>query len=73
MSNAGSRNRPDRTPAGERHPVARYECLDCGQVGPAPELRSHAESGGCKNFRVITTLLSADGKLLDECVEVCQI
>ena len=58
---------------GERRRLARYECLDCGQVGPAAELRSRAERGKCKDFRVTTTVLSADGKLLDECVEVCQI
>ena len=71
----GERNcdRPAQKPAGERRRLARYECLDCGQVGPAAELRSHAERGECKDFRVTTTVLSADGKLLDECVEVCQI
>jgi hypothetical protein len=63
----------DTKPVIERRLVARYECMDCGQVGPAAELRSHATCEGCKNFRVTTTVLSADGKLLDELVEVCQI
>ncbi len=60
-------------PPGERDRVARFECLDCGEVGPAAELRSHAESGACKNFRVVTTISSAGGRVLDERVEVCQI
>jgi hypothetical protein len=57
---------------GQQH-LARYECLECGQVGPAADRRLHAESGACTNFRVITTVSSAHGKLLDERVEVCQI
>ena len=60
-------------PVAKRDRVARLECLDCGEVGPAAELRSHAESGACKNFRVVTTISSAGGRVLDERVEVCQI
>ena len=62
----------DTKPAGERRLMVRYECMDCGQIGSAVELRSHAQREGCKNFRVRTALLSMDGKLLDERVEVSQ-
>jgi hypothetical protein len=62
----------DTKPDGERQLVARYECMDCGQVGSDVDLRSHAERGGCRNFRVTTILVSPNGKLLDERVEVCQ-
>jgi hypothetical protein len=62
----------DTKRAGERRLVPRSECMDCGQIGSAVELRSHAQREGCKNFRVRTKLLSMDGKLLDERVEVSQ-
>jgi hypothetical protein len=62
----------DTRPAGERRLVAHYECMDCGQIGSAVELRSHAQRGECRNFRVRTKLSSMDGKLLDERVEVSQ-
>jgi hypothetical protein len=52
--------------------VERYECMDCGQVGPAADLRRHAAQDGCRNFRTTTTRVSSTGKLLDERVEVCQ-
>ena len=67
-----SRDSVDTTPDGERPLVALYECMDCGQVGSDVDLRSHAEGGGGRNFRITTTLVSLDGKLLDERVEVCQ-
>jgi hypothetical protein len=52
--------------------VERYECMDCGHVGRASDLRSHAAQGGCRNFRTTTTRMSPNGRLLDERVEVCQ-
>jgi len=52
--------------------VGRYECMDCGHIGPAADLRSHAAQDGCRNFRTTTTRVSSTGKLLDERVEVCQ-
>ena len=62
----------DTKRAGERRLVARRECMDCGQIGYAVELRSHAQREGCKNFRFTTRLSSMDGQLLDERVEVSQ-
>ena len=59
-------------PDGERHLVARYECMDCGQVGSDVDLRSHAQSEGCKNFRTTTTLMSSSGRFLGERIEVTQ-
>ena len=53
--------------------VERYECMDCGHVGPASDLRSHAAQDGCRNFRTTTTRVSSTGRLLDELVEVCQL
>ena len=53
--------------------VERYECMDCGHVGPASDLRSHAAQDGCRNFRTTTTRVSPNGRLLDERVEVCQL
>ena len=53
--------------------VERYECMDCGHVGPAADLRSHAAQDGCRNFRTTTTRVSSTGRILDELVEVCQL
>ena len=53
--------------------VARYECMDCGQVGPHPELLPHAKLAGCRNFRTTTSRWSPQGRLLDERVEVRQL
>jgi hypothetical protein len=52
--------------------VERYECMDCGHVGPAADLRSHAAQDVCRNFRTTTTRVSSTGRLLDELVEVGQ-
>ena len=54
-------------------PVARYECTDCGHVGPAADLQLHAAQDRCRNFRTTTTRLSPNGSFLDERVDVCQL
>ena len=53
--------------------VERYQCMDCGHLGPAADLRSHAELDGCRNFRTTTAHVSRNGMLFDERVEVCQL
>ena len=52
--------------------VERYECMDCGHVGPAADLRLHVAQDRCRNFCTTTTRVSSTGRLLDERVEVCQ-
>ena len=52
--------------------VERYECMDCGHVGPAANLRSHAAQDECHNFRTTTTRVSPHGRFIDERIEVCQ-
>ncbi len=57
----------------ERRKLVSYECLDCGHVGRAKDAKHHAVTAGCRNFRVTTLIVSANGKVVDEFVEVFQL
>ncbi len=57
----------------ERRKLVSYECMDCGHVGTAEDAKHHAVTAGCRNFRVTTLIVSANGKVVDECVEVFQL
>jgi hypothetical protein len=51
----------------------RRECLDCGLVASAEELRRHAEVTGCRTFRRTTLVVSPEGKFVDKLIEVYQL
>ncbi len=57
----------------ERRKLVSYECLECGHVGPAEDAKNHAATVGCRNFRVITLIVSENGRVVDELVEVFQL
>ena len=57
----------------ERRKLVSYECLECGHVGTAEDAKHHAATAGCRNFRVTTLIVSANGKVVDEFVEVFQL
>ena len=57
----------------ERRKLVSYECMDCGHVGSAEDAKHHAETAGCRNFRVTTLIVSENGKVVDELVEVFQL
>ncbi len=57
----------------ERRKLVSYECLECGHVGSAEDAKIHAVTAGCRNFRVTTLIVSENGKVVDELVEVFQL
>ncbi len=57
----------------ERRKLVSYECMDCGHVGSAEDAKHHAVTAGCRNFRVITLIVSENGKVVDELVEILQL
>jgi len=60
-------------PMSERRKLVSYECMDCGHVGSAEDAKQHAVTVGCRNFRVTTLIVSENGKVVDELVEVFQL
>ncbi len=50
-----------------------YECLNCGHAGSAKDVKRHAETTGCKDFRLTTLIISKNGKVIDEVVEILQL
>ncbi len=57
----------------ERRKLVSYECLDCGHAGSAKDVKRHVETTGCKNFRLTTLIISKNGKVIDEVVEIFQL
>ncbi len=57
----------------EKRKLVSYECMDCGHVGSAEDAKHHAVTAGCRNFRVTTLIVSENGKVVDELVEVFQL
>ena len=57
----------------ERRKLVSYECLECGHVGSAEDAKNHAVTAGCRNFRVTTLIVSENGEVVDELVEVFQL
>ncbi len=57
----------------ERRKLVSYECLKCGHVGSAEDAKNHAVTVGCRNFRVTTLVVSENGRVVDELVEVFQL
>ncbi len=57
----------------ERRKLVSYECLKCGHVGSAEDAKNHAVTVGCRHFRVTTLVVSENGRVVDELVEVFQL
>ncbi len=57
----------------QRRKLVSYECMDCGHVGSAEDAKHHAVTAGCSDFRVTTLIVSENGKVLDELVEILQL
>ena len=65
---------PSELAADEMRKVVTTRCLNCGWVGSyLDDARRHARQTSCTDFRTVTEVVSASGRLVGEMVEVHQL